>query len=396
MAQYVSRFIPNYSTIVTPLRELTKTETKWQWGAEEQASLDGLKEALCNSPVFKYFEPRLLTTLLVDAIPFALGAVLMQDEHVIAYASRALLSDVESRYSQTEREMLAVVWAADHFKLYVYGAKFSIVTDHKPLLGLFSSQKQTSPRIDRWKLRLTPYDYVLHYRPGKNDENPADYLSRHPGSQDYSKNVAEEYVSYVVGNAVPKAMTLEEIRKETQEDIQMQALIRAIMLNSWDDPNISEYSRSRDIHEELSVAAGVVLRRNRIVIPTKLQDKAISLGHIGHKGVVKTKSLMREKVWFPNMGRMVETAIKECITCQAANPGGTSAEPLHMSPLPAAPWTEVSVDFAGPFPNGDYLLVVVDDYSRYPEVEIVGTTSAKSTIPRLDAIFARQGIPKQV
>ncbi len=176
----------------------------------------------------------------------------------------------------------------------------------------------------------------------------------------------------------------------------MQALIRAIMLNSWDDPNISEYSRSRDFREELSVAAEVVLRRNRIVIRTKLQVKAISLGHIGHQGVVKTKSLMREKVWFPNMDQMVETTIKECNTCQAANPGGTSAEPPHLLPLPAAPWTEVSVDFAGPFPNGDYLLVVVDDYSRYPEVEIVGTTSAKSTIPRLDAIFACQGIPKQV
>ena len=84
------------------------------------------------------------------------------------------------RSSQTEREMLAVVWPAEHFHLYVYGAQFSIITDHKPLIGIFSNRKQAPARFERWKLRLMPYDCKLIYRPGKDAENPADFFSRHP------------------------------------------------------------------------------------------------------------------------------------------------------------------------------------------------------------------------
>ena len=102
-----------------------------------------------------YFNPEKNTEVIVDASLTGLGALLVQDGKVISYGSRAL-SDVESRYSQTEREMLAVVWASEHFHLYLYGSEFTIMTDHKPLLGIFDSHKPTSARIDRWKLRLMP------------------------------------------------------------------------------------------------------------------------------------------------------------------------------------------------------------------------------------------------
>ena len=93
------------------------------------------------------------------------------------------LSDVESRYSQTEREMLAIVWALEDFHLYLYGSEFTVVTDHKPFLGIFNSHKPTSARIDRQKLRLMPYKGRLVYQPGKDAESPADFMSRHPNLQ---------------------------------------------------------------------------------------------------------------------------------------------------------------------------------------------------------------------
>jgi hypothetical protein len=74
--------------------------------------------------------------------------------------------------------MLAVVWGVEHFHLYVYGSRFQIITDHQPLLGIFKTQKPATPRMDRWKLRLMPYNCQLQYRPGK--DNPADFMSRHP------------------------------------------------------------------------------------------------------------------------------------------------------------------------------------------------------------------------
>ena len=134
MTQYVSRFIPNYASITTPLRLLTRQDTPWKWEQEEQRALDELKEALVGDQVMSYFDPRKKTEIIVDASPTGLGGLLVQEGKILSYASRAL-SDVESRYSQTEREMLAVVWGVEHFHLYVYGAQFSVITDHEPLLG---------------------------------------------------------------------------------------------------------------------------------------------------------------------------------------------------------------------------------------------------------------------
>ena len=107
------------------------------------------------------------------------------------------------------------------------------------------------------------------------------------------------------------------------------------------------------------------MRGTRIVMPTILQDRAVNLAHEGHQGITKTKSLLRQKVWFPGIDKMTEAAIKRCVPCQAAIPQ-TTYEPLKMTPLPKAPWCELSTDFYGPLPSGEYVLVIIDDYSRFP------------------------------
>ena len=160
MAQYVSRFIPGYAKITAPLRNLTKQGVEWKWTENEQMALDNLKEMLTGDKVMTYFDSGKKTEIVVDASPVGLGGILTQEGKVVSCASRTL-SEVEARYSQTEREMLAVVWAAEHFHLYVCGSKFHIIADHKPLLGIFKSNKPTSTRIDHWKLRLMPYDCQL-------------------------------------------------------------------------------------------------------------------------------------------------------------------------------------------------------------------------------------------
>ena len=113
---------------------------------EEQKAVKELKEALVGDEVMSYFDPQKRTEIIVDASLVGLGGLLVQEGKVLSYASRAL-SDVEGPYSQTEREMLAVVWAAEHFYFYVYGVQFTIITDHKPLTGIFSNHKQTAARI---------------------------------------------------------------------------------------------------------------------------------------------------------------------------------------------------------------------------------------------------------
>jgi hypothetical protein len=128
-------------------------------------------------------------TVRVDVSPIGLGTILLQDnDNVVCYASRAL-TPVESRYSQTEREALAVTWACEHFDLYLRGLlHFTIITDHKPLETIW---KKLHPplRIERWGLRLQPYKFTIHYSPGR--ENMADYMSRHPIHLD-TRNISEE------------------------------------------------------------------------------------------------------------------------------------------------------------------------------------------------------------
>ena len=123
LTNYVSRFIPQYANITKPLRDLTKKDTPWMWKEEQQEAFEKLKELLSKSTTVSYFNPKAKTELVVDAGPFGLGAILTQTgkgdaPKVVAYASRAL-TDTESRYSQTEREALAIVWACEYFHLYL-------------------------------------------------------------------------------------------------------------------------------------------------------------------------------------------------------------------------------------------------------------------------------------
>ena len=190
MTQYIARFILNYSSLTEPLRQLTRRDAPWIWGRREETAFQDLKQALAGADVMDYFNPSRHTEVLVDASPLGVAAILMQEGHVICYSSRAL-TETEQRYSQTDREMLAVVFGVEHFHMYVYGAEFDVITDHKPLLGIIRSQKPTTARIERWRLRLMPYNLTLRYRPGKDENNPADFISRHPTMQPGKDNAGE-------------------------------------------------------------------------------------------------------------------------------------------------------------------------------------------------------------
>ena len=150
----------------------------------------------------------------------------------------------------------------------------------------------------------------------------------------------------------------------------------------------------KKISSELCVLQnGIVMRGDRIVIPAVLRQNIVNLAHEGHMGVVKTKALIRTKVWFPGIDEMVENTVKDCPLCNVVLPD-KRMHPLKMSTLPAGPWLSVSADFLGPFSNGYYCLVVIDDFSRFPIVETISSTSARTLVPMLDKIFSTHGVPE--
>ncbi|XP_071629552.1 uncharacterized protein [Temnothorax longispinosus] len=181
LAGYYRRFIQGFSKIAKPLTNLLKKDIDFKWGDKEQESFDILRNALCHEPILQYpdfTKPFLLTT---DASGTAIGAILSQGQigkdQPISYASR-VLNKAEKNYSTIEKELLAIVYAVQHFRPYLYGKKFKLITDHKPLTWLHKLKDPTS-RLARWRIKLTEYDYEIIYKPGKINAN-ADALSRNP------------------------------------------------------------------------------------------------------------------------------------------------------------------------------------------------------------------------
>ena len=361
MANYASHFIRDYADIVAPLRDLTHKGMEFKWEDVHQAALEWLK---CSLTSETYFDPSKESILLVDASPVGLGVLLTQDGRVISYASKAL-SSVERHNSQIEREALAITWGCHHFRMYLLGSHFKVIIDHKPLLPIFNrptSESQASATIDNWCLKLQSFDFEVFYSRG--DQNPADYISRHLQGDAQCNLVAEsaeQYISFVVTKATPKALSRDEIINATSQDATLQEVMRLISNGQWDDlkpvngVDPSTLKIFANIRSELtSVDGKLVLRGNCIVIPDVLQKRVVELAHEDHQGLVKTRSPLRSKAWFPRMDTVVDSIVKTCGPCQVATPR-PSCEPLQMTQLPRGPWEEVSIDFC--VVAGHYVLV---------------------------------------
>ena len=181
------------------------------------------------------------------------------------------------------------------------------------------------------------------------------------------------------------ALDVNAILRATQDDPTCQKLIELLQNNSWKSLNTNH------LHPEINTAelrayellkqelwltpeADLIIRGNRLVIPTKLLHQVISLAHEGHQGLIKTKKLLREKVWFPKIDTLTEKAVKEGLACQSVGQPSKPAS-IQPMPIPQQAWDVIYVDFLGPLPTKD-LLVIIDGRTRYPEVEIVRNTSA--------------------
>lgn len=176
---YYRRFIPNYSKLTKPMTKLLQKNATFHFDEECIQAFNTCKQLLVTAPILQYpnFEEEFILT--TDASNFAIAGVLSQgspnNDLPIAYASRTL-NGAETRYSVIEKELLAIVWAVKHFRPYLFGRKFKLITDHRPLTWLLSV-KDPGSRLLRWRLKLEEYEYTIQYKPGKINSN-ADALSR--------------------------------------------------------------------------------------------------------------------------------------------------------------------------------------------------------------------------
>ena len=375
LVNYLGRFIPNLSTLSEPLRSLTRGGTDWKWTQIEEQCFQALKQAVMSASMVVHFDTKKETKVVADASPIGLGAILLQlqEDDVykpVAFASRAL-TPVESRYSQTEREALSIVWACEKFHIYVVGKPFVIDTDHKPLLGIYNTNGKPSTRITRWSLRLQPYTFTLNYIPGGS--NPADILSRHPiNNQLKFKSVyaeeAEQHINYHIAHAIPKSVSLSTIVTASENDKETKEVRNALATGKWhSDKCLKPYIA---VKQELAEKSGILLRSERIIIPKALRKNVLEIAHETHQGITKTKALLREKVWWPGINEDIQNMIKSCTYCLCTQPAD-KGEPLKMTKMPEL-WDTVHADICGPFPDGWSILGIVDECSRWPSIFLVG------------------------
>ncbi|XP_034157776.2 LOW QUALITY PROTEIN: uncharacterized protein K02A2.6-like [Pangasianodon hypophthalmus] len=399
---YYNRFLPNLATVLHPLNALLQAGKKWMWTKQCTEAFREAKRLVMSDTVLTHFDPHKPLKVACDASPYGIGAVLshvMSDgtERPIAFASRSL-SAAEKNYAQIDREALSLVWGVKRFNQYLYGNEFTLVTDHQPLVSIFSPQKgvplTAAARMQRWALFLGGHRYRIEFKRTHRHAN-ADGLSRPPLDLTSTEPVKESISLdvFTLAQLEGSPVIAEMVQRETRRDPTLSQVYAATQ-NGWNAEAKSRFAQYYQRRDELALDGGCIIWGLRVVIPAKLRNRVLEELHVGHLGVVKMKSLARSFVWWPGIDQQIEQLAMHCSGCQHVQKMPKAA-PLHPWEWPALPWQRIHVDFAGPF-MGTTFLVVVDACSKWPEVFSMTSTTASQTVTVLRELFARTGVPEQL
>ena len=324
LVTFYSKFVPNLATIAAPIYQLTRKNVPFDWNEECQKAFQSLKQELISNRFLTYFNPKLPLIVSCDASPVGLGAVLAHklpsgEEKPIAYASRTL-SNSERNYSQIDKESLVIIFAVKHFHFFLYGKdRFTIYTDHKPLISLFGEHAKlptlVAARLQRWALTLSAYNYKIEHRTGANNGN-ADALSRKPLVQTNLNAQIDGTINNVLNiETIPFTVTYDEMVRETRKD-RILSVVYDCLLKGREFPQSAEFLPYQRVKDQLNIDKECVLKANRVIVPVKLKDKVMQMLHSEHMGISKTKNLARYYVWWPKIDEDIENLVKSCEPCQ--------------------------------------------------------------------------------
>ncbi|XP_042148029.1 uncharacterized protein K02A2.6-like [Ixodes scapularis] len=390
MVNYLARFLPKISHVTEPLRKLVTKDAPWVWEREQVEAFEEAKNVVVKAPVLAYYNPQKPLVIQCDASERGLGAALLQEGQPISFASRAL-TPTEVRYAQIEKEMLAIVFSLNKFHQYTFGRLTTVITDHKPLQAIMKKQLDQVPRrLQGMILQTQRYNIDIQYRPGK-ELFLADTMSR-AFLQDGGCEQQLEDINMI--NHLPvRKETAEQIRKATLKDDNLQKLAMVILAGWPQDrnnipPEIRMYFPFRD---ELVVEDGIVYKGQRLVVPKALRREMKEKLHSSHMGVASTLRRARDSIFWPSMNAEIKDHISACEICQKHTPA-QQRETLKPHPEPNFPWERVGCDILEH--KGKHLLVTVDYYSNFWEVDQLNSLTSAHVIRRLKAHFARHGIPR--
>ena len=389
LTNYFRRFIKDYASKAAPLNRLLQKDgsQECRWNPACDKSFESLKHALVNAPVLAIpdLEKPYELEVWTDASDTAVGAVLMQNGHPIAYESRKF-SSAERNYHTTDRELVAIIHALRVWRCFLEGAEFKVKCDHQALSSLMT-KSQITPRQARWLEFLERFDLQIDHVPGK--ANPvADALSR-------ATHGPEGPVLAVMGRKKPR-----DKRILTPPAAEWWTEIREA---SKVDPWFSTAANTKG----LTCTDGIWYKGHLVVLPEAVRQKCIAECHdspySGHKGIAKTMDLLRRDYWWPCMKKDVTQFVTTCAACQrnkARNqkPGGL----LQPLPIPQERWHSVSMDFITGLPvtakGYDSIYVVLDRLTKMAHfIPCTKDISALETAQLyVDHVYKLHGAPLEI
>jgi len=451
LANYFRKFVLGYSAVAAPLVKLTKQGIKYEWGAEQQASFERMKHALSHAPVLVIPDLNKPFTVISDASIVATGAVLLQDDRVVAYTSKKL-TPAEVRYGTGEQEMLGVVHALKEWRCYLEGApNVTLVTDHAPNTWL-EGVAILSRRQARWMEFLSRFHYEWKYIKGRT--NVADPITREFHARDVPKP-DQATPAYDGTPEVLNAMRKSKAQKTSSGDVHCQVVPRVPdvgraqkgqqrrlagkPIQGKQGPN-PEQARALEVEEllastsnvsfldairaqyaqdpwfkskrktkNLELRDGLWWKKGVICVPNAraLKDEILREAHStplgGHVGVDRTLHNLKRCFWWKNMTRDTYEFVRSCDDCQR-NKSSTQKPWGLLKPLriPLRRWQSVSIDFIVKLPRTasghTAVLVIVDRLSKM--VHFVPTTSdvtsAEFAQLFLNNVVRLHGLPTEI
>lgn len=382
-----------------------------------------ISEALTTEPVIlTYPDTSKPFEVFPDALGFALGAILEQEQRVVCYASRTL-STTERRYPVSDLEQLAVVFAVENWRHFLTSGPFKVYSDHRPLAGELRKRSQSS-RLMRYKLRLSEFNFEVIYRKGKDSAN-ADALSRIEGeteNSDGTENTSEEPCDsdeiIMVIMVITRSKARDLIAEKEMTIEQQTATINAHPSNSCSQDDVVDSLENEDIpmaRENTTKNVGnnninhcrTTPAEKTIIEITDEADK-LEILHAyhdspfgGHFGCNKTYERIKREYYWLGMKREVTEYVTKCIKCQLNKKTRATKMPLQITQVSQAPFEKIYIDIVEGLPEtnrgNNVILSMIDDLTRFVELAALPDQRAPTIAKALfEDILCRYTFPKEI